>query len=68
MAAKQAIKLILEYRYKLCMMGADMEESALMLGDNKSVVLNTKMPSFVLKKKYCAVSYHKIKEMIAVKY
>ena len=49
------------------MMGANMEESALMLGDNKSVVLNTTMPSSVLKKKHCAVSYHKIREMIACK-
>ena len=66
-AAKQAVELILEYRYKLRMMGANMEESALMLGDNKSVVLNTTMPSSVLKKKHCAVSYHKIREMIACK-
>ena len=64
-AAKQAVELILEYRYKLRMMGANMEESALMLGDNKSVVLNTTMPSSVLKKKHCTVSYHKIREMIA---
>ena len=49
------------------MMGANMEESALMLGDNKSIVLNTTMPSSVLKKKHCAVSYHKIQEMIACK-
>ena len=44
-----------------------MKESALILGDNKSVVLNTTMPSSVLKKKHCAVSYHKIREMIACK-
>lgn len=29
------------------------------------MVLNATMPSSVLKKKYCAVSYHKIREMIA---
>ena len=29
------------------------------------VVLNTTMPSSVLKKKHCAVSYHKIREAIA---
>ena len=48
-------------------MGANMEESALMLGDNKSVVLNTSMPSSVLKKKHYTVSYHKICKMIACK-
>ena len=66
-AAKQAVELILEYRYKLCMMGAKIDESALLLGDNKSVILNTTMPSSVLKKKHCAVSYHKVREMIAAK-
>ena len=66
-AAKQVVELILEYRYKLRMMGANMEESALMLGDNKSVVLNTTMPSSILKKEHCAFSYHNIREMIACK-
>ena len=49
------------------MMGAKIDESALLLGDNKSVILNTTMPSSVLKKKHCAVSYHKVREMIAAK-
>ena len=49
----------------LRMMGAPLEKSALLLGDNNSVVLNTTMPSSVLKKKHCAVSYHKIREAIA---
>ena len=44
-----------------------MKESALMLGDNKSLVLYTTMPSSVLKKKHCAVLYHKIREMITCK-
>ena len=64
-AGKQAIELILEYRYMLRMIGARLEKSALLLGDNNSVVLNTTMPSSVLKKKHCAVSYHKIRETIA---
>ena len=49
----------------LMMMGMNLEHSALLLGDNNSVVLNTTMPSSVLKKKHCAVSYHKIRETIA---
>ena len=64
-AEKQAIELILEYCYMFRMMGARIEKSALLLGDNNSVVLNTTMPSSVLKKKHCAVSYHKIREAIA---
>ena len=65
-AAKTAVELILEYRYILRMMGAQLEDSALMLGDNNSVVLNTTMPSSVLKKKHSAVSFHRVREMIAV--
>lgn len=38
-----------------------------MLGDNKSVVLNTTIPSSVLKKKHCAVNYHRVREAIAAK-
>jgi hypothetical protein len=36
-----------------------------MMGDNKSVVLNTSMPSSALKKKHNAVAYHRIREAIA---
>lgn len=45
-------------------MGARVDEYALMFRDNKSVFLYTTMSSSVLKKKNCAVSYHKVKEMI----
>lgn len=38
-----------------------------MLGDNNSVVLNTTMPSSVLKKKHSACSYHRVREAIAAK-
>ena len=51
----------------LQMMGARIEKSALLLGDNNSVVLNATMPSSVLKKKHCAVAYHKIWKCIAFK-
>ena len=64
-AAKQAVEVLQDYRYMLTMMGAQVEETALMLGDNKSVVLNTTMPSSVLKKKHCAVNYHKVREACA---
>mgnify|MGYP003315513791 CR=1 FL=1 len=46
-------------------MGSEMCIRDRLLGDNNSVVLNTTMPSSVLKKKHCAVSYHKIREAIA---
>ena len=36
-----------------------------MLGDNKSIVLNTTMPSLALKKKHNAIAYHCARESIA---
>ena len=39
----------------------------MLLGDNMSVVLNTTVPSSVLKKKHCAIGYHRVREAIAAK-
>ena len=64
-AAKLAVETILTYRTMLRLMGANVEKKSLLLGDNKSVVINTTVPSSVLKKKHCALSYHKVREMIA---
>jgi hypothetical protein len=38
-----------------------------MLGDNKSVGLNTTFPSSVLKKKHNAIAYHRVREAIAAR-
>lgn len=62
----QLTESILEYRYMLMMMGARLEKSTLLLGDNNSIVLNVKIVSSVLKKKHSVVSCHKIKETIVV--
>lgn len=36
-----------------------------MLGDNKNAVINTTIPSSILKKKYYALSYQKVREAIS---
>jgi hypothetical protein len=64
-AARMAVDLVIEYRYKLRMLGVPVDEPALMLGDNLSVVLNTTVPSSQLKKKHNAIAYHRIREAIA---
>ena len=46
------------------MLGAQLVDSALMLGDNKSVILNRTIPSSILKKKHSTVSFHIVREMI----
>jgi hypothetical protein len=52
------MRLILEIRYILRSLGVALDGPALMLHDNMSVVLNTTVPSSVLKKKQNAVGYH----------
>jgi hypothetical protein len=66
-AARIAIELVQELRYKLRMLGVPIIESTTMYGDNMSVVLNTTVPSSQLKKKHNAISYHHIREAIAAK-
>ena len=58
-AAKLAVETILTYRTMLRLMGAKVEKTSLLLGDNKSVVINTTVPSSVLKKNI--VLYHTTK-------
>ena len=64
-AARVAIDLIIEMRYKLRMLGVKLEPQTLLIGDNMSVVLNTTIPSSSLKKKHLSCSYHRVREAIA---
>lgn len=47
------------------MLGIELEDKTMLVGDNMSVVLNTTIPSSSLKKKHLACSYHRIREAIA---
>ena len=64
-AARIATDLLVEWRYKIRMLGLTLETSSWMLGDNMSVVLNTTLPSSALKKKHLACNYHHVREAIA---
>jgi hypothetical protein len=48
-------------------LGVDLDGPTLMLGDNMSMVLNTWVPSSVVKKKHNAIGYHRVREAIAAK-
>jgi hypothetical protein len=66
--SRVATEIILEVRYMLRSLGVALDGSALMLGDNMSVVLNTTtVPSSVLKKKHNAIAYHRVREAIAAR-
>jgi hypothetical protein len=62
--ARIATDIIIKIRYVLCMVGVPIDGPALLLGDNSSVVLNTLVPSSVLKKKHHACAYHRVREAI----
>jgi hypothetical protein len=57
----------MEVHYMLRSLGIDLEGLTLMLGENMSVVLNTSVPSSVLKKKHNAIAYHCVQEAIAAR-
>jgi hypothetical protein len=66
-ASRIATEIAIEYQYALCMLGIKVDGSAMMFGDNKSVVINTTMPSSQLKKKHNAMAYHRVCEVIAAR-
>ena len=66
-AARVAVEIILEICYALRMLGVPIEKTSLLMGDNNSVLLNTTLPSSMLKKKHLGCSYHRIREAVAAK-
>ena len=64
-ASRIAVEMLISLRYFLTMVGAKIEPSSWLVGDNMAVVLNTTIPSSALKKKHQACNYHKIRESIA---
>jgi hypothetical protein len=48
-------------------LGVDLDGPTLMFGGNMTFVLNTSVPSSVLKKKHIAIAYHRVRESIAAK-
>jgi hypothetical protein len=64
-AMRIALEAILEIRYKLRMMGIDVEPTSTILCDNQAVIINTQLPTSSLKKKHNAVAFHKIREAVA---
>jgi hypothetical protein len=66
-ALRIAVEIIMEFRYKLRMMGISIEGVSQVFCDNRSVVLSTTLPSNMLKKKHNAIAYHWIREAVAAR-
>jgi hypothetical protein len=64
-AARIATEAVMDYRYRLYMMGIDTGAPSTLLIDNQSVVTNTSLPSSSLKKKHNAIAYHRVREAVA---
>ena len=64
-AARTAIDLIVEMRYKLRCIGLPLERSSTLIGDNKSVILNTTSPASKIKKKHLSCQLMRVREAIA---
>jgi hypothetical protein len=52
----------MEYRYAVRMMGFELDGPVHMFGDNNSVIINTTLPSSMLKKKHQSIAYHAVRE------
>jgi len=61
-ALKTAVEMVEGLRYKLRMMGIEVEGATNIFCDNESVVKNSTRPESTLKKKHNAVSYHRVRE------
>ena len=66
-AARIATDIAIELRHDIRMMGHQLDGPVNMYGDNQAVVLNTTVPSSMLKKKHAACAYHRVREAIASK-
>ncbi|KAL7460631.1 hypothetical protein ACHAXS_001075 [Conticribra weissflogii] len=59
---KTGVDTLRGLRYKLRMMGVDIDGATHVYGDNMSVIKNTSLPESTLKKKSNAVCYHAVRE------
>ena len=66
-AMKVGVETLRGVRYKLRMMGVDIDGPTYIYGDNMSVINNTSKPESTLKKKSNSICYHFIREAVAMK-
>ena len=66
-AMRIAIEMIEGLRYKLRIMGVPTEGPCNLFCNNNAVVINSKNPESMLKKKHAAINYHRMREAIAAK-
>jgi hypothetical protein len=65
-AARQATEQIIDLRYTLRALGVPLDGPAWLLGDNQSVISSSTIPHSQLSKRWNALSYHKVREAVAM--
>ena len=65
MALRTGVEDAITIRYHLRSMGIKVSKPTAMLVDNQSVFLNLVVPGSALNKKWCALSYHFVREHVA---
>ena len=66
-AMKTAIEMVEGLRYKLRMMGVEIQGPTSIFCDNDLVVKNAANPESTLKKRHNAIAYHRVRESIAAR-
>jgi hypothetical protein len=64
-AMKTAVEEIMSVRYMLRCLGVKVSKPTNVLGDNRSVIINSTNRDSLLKKKHTAIAYHKTRESAA---
>ena len=65
-AARIATEQIIDLRLTLMSMGVALDGPSWLLGDNKSVIDSSTVPSSMLNKQHNALAYHKVRATVAV--
>jgi hypothetical protein len=65
-AARQATEQIMDLRYTIRALGVPLDGPAWLLGDNQSVITSSTIPHSQLSKRWCALSYHRVREAVAM--
>ena len=60
-----AVESIIDFTYRLRMLGVPLDGSSVLSRDNQSMIMNTTVPGSALKKRHSAVAYHRIREAVA---
>ena len=65
-AMKECYEYLRGLRYKLRTIGIPCEYPSYIYGENQSVLVNSSVPTSVLKKKSCSIAYHFVREGVAL--